>query len=163
MNWRRFAPEVLVLLAAVLLLVPGITSLWSTPYGPTSAHLWLAALYASTTAWALLVLGIRALRRAGSLGRRVLVAVVFVGAFALAALLPFGALVAGHYLFGAFSGGSEWVLFNKYLGHLLASTHSGYLWVVSWGLVATAITLKGLPFASNSAPNNMRPNPVERA
>jgi hypothetical protein len=151
MKLHRSAPVLLTLISVVVLLVPGIASLGGTPYGLMPVHLWLAALYACVTVWAMLILTINVLHHPHSLGRRVVLVGLLLAAFSLAVLLPFGAPVAGHYLFFDFSVGADWVLFNKYLSHLVSNAHNRYLWVISLCLVAAAIALKSLPLAADSA------------
>ena len=145
MKLSRATPEMLLLLAVALLLAPGIASLIRTPYGLSPSQFWLAAFYVGAIAWAALARCVRVLGTShaapqSSIRNGVLVVLLGV-AFVLAMVLPSGLLVAAYNLFGAFPGGSGWVLFNKYVGHLVSSAASGYLWLISLCLVTAAIGL----------------------
>ena len=152
MNTRRVIPEMLLLLAVAFLLAPGIASLNRTPYGLSLPHVWFAIFYVGVAAWAVLALCVRVLAASnapsqGSVRSGVLVVLLAI-AFILALLLPFGALIAAYHLFGAFRGGPDWVLFNKYVGHFVLRASSGYLWVIS---LCLAICSVGLIAASSKS------------
>ena len=157
MKLFRAGPELLLLPAVALLLAPGITSLIPTPYGLSATHLWLAAIYIGAAAWVTLVLCVRILGATRYASRSILSVGLLVVAFVLFTLLPFGALMAGYYFLGAFAGGSAWLLFNKYLGHLASSAFGGYFWVISLCLVGGAV---GMATARGAGPS---PHPTHVA
>ena len=145
MKLSRASAEMLLPFAVTLLLAPGIASLIPTPYGLSPPELWLAVLYLGAAAWAVLALCVRVLGPSHapfrSTARKTLLVVLLAIGFVLVVLLPFGALVAAYYLFEVFPGGSAWVLFNKYVGHIASSAFDGLLWVISLCLVTFAVGL----------------------
>ena len=130
-------------IATLLLLAPTVRTLVNSPYGLNPPELWLAALYLFGITLAAIAFATRVPQLASSTfdsqrALRLTVSMVTaVVCWLLACLLPFALLIGTYQVFGRFSGGSRWVLFNKYVELFATSMVNDYYWL---GALAIAIS-----------------------
>jgi len=129
-------------IATLLLLAPSVRTLINSPYGLEPPELLLAAFYVFGITLAALAFVTRVPQLASStfVSRRALRLTVglvtAVACWLLACLLPFALLIGTYQVLGRFSGGSRWVLFNKYVELFATSIVNDYYWL---GALAIAL------------------------
>jgi len=129
-------------IATLLLLAPSVRTLINSPYGLEPPELWLAAFYVFSITLAALAFasGVPQLASSTFVARRALrltvVLLTAVACWLLACFLPFALLIGTYQVLGRFSGGSRWVLFNKYVELFATSVLNDYYWV---GALAIAL------------------------
>ena len=142
MKHSKSVALVAVLAALAVFGVPGVASLAATTYALSPLHVWLVALYLVASALSSFALAGRLTANlAQPRGRPVAAAICFGLVWAITIALPFVALVLTFAVLGPFAAGSQWLLFNKYLGFIVESAFHGYSWLLWLALFVVASLL----------------------